>query len=162
MRSTRVEWVLYDAGLIIGALLRGDPRHAEARPLVEAARRGDVRACVTPGILSEVYAALTWAQAQPPHAPADAAEAIRSIVEAPSAIRVLHETRGVVLRALDLAAAHGLSARRIHDARHAATALHAGVTRVYTYDVGDWRAFVSDGIQVTGPPSVLAALGMQP
>jgi predicted nucleic acid-binding protein len=32
--------VLFDAGMFIGALLRGDPRHIEARQLVEAARRG--------------------------------------------------------------------------------------------------------------------------
>jgi len=33
--------VLFDAGLFIGALLSGDVRHAEARPLVEAARQGE-------------------------------------------------------------------------------------------------------------------------
>lgn len=32
--------ILFDAGLFIGALLSGDPRHKEAYPLVEAARRG--------------------------------------------------------------------------------------------------------------------------
>lgn len=49
---------LFDAGMFIGALLRGDPRHAEARPLVEAARRGEMQVCTTPSILSEVYGAL--------------------------------------------------------------------------------------------------------
>lgn len=39
MPSTEGEYVLFDAGIFIGALLTGDPRHAEARPLVEAARR---------------------------------------------------------------------------------------------------------------------------
>jgi predicted nucleic acid-binding protein len=42
MPSTEDEYVLFDAGAFIGALLTGDPRHAEARPLVEAARRGHV------------------------------------------------------------------------------------------------------------------------
>jgi predicted nucleic acid-binding protein len=32
--------VLLDAGVFIGALLAGDPRHVEARPLVEQARQG--------------------------------------------------------------------------------------------------------------------------
>ena len=40
-----------------------------SRPLVEAARRGVLSACATTGILSEVYAALTWRHAQPPHSP---------------------------------------------------------------------------------------------
>jgi predicted nucleic acid-binding protein len=54
------EGVLFDAGVFIAALLLGDLRHAEARALVEAVRRGEHLACATSGILSEVYAALTW------------------------------------------------------------------------------------------------------
>jgi predicted nucleic acid-binding protein len=37
--------VFVDAGLFIGALLGDDPRHAEARPLVESARRGEISWC---------------------------------------------------------------------------------------------------------------------
>jgi len=51
--------ILFDAGLFIGALLQEDPRHTEARPLVKAARKGEIPVCTTTGILSEVYAALT-------------------------------------------------------------------------------------------------------
>ena len=153
MPSTRGEWVLLDAGVLIGALLVGDPRHAEARPLVEAARSGELRGCVTPGILSEVYAALTWIQAQPPHSPEHAASAVRALIEPPSAIRVLPENKASALTALDLAVAHDLTARRIHDARHAAAALRAGVTRVRTYDVNDWQVFVADGMRVLALPS---------
>jgi predicted nucleic acid-binding protein len=98
------EYVLFDAGVFIGALLTGDPRHAEARPLVEAARRGDMLACTTTGILSEVYAALTWQQAQPPHDPEQAAEAVKLLVEPPSMIRVLPDSRDAALRMLELAA----------------------------------------------------------
>src|SRR5216117_4006696 len=62
-----------------------------SRPLVEAARRGVLSACATTGILSEVYAALTWQHAQPPHSPEQAAQAVRLLVEPPSTIRVLPE-----------------------------------------------------------------------
>ena len=110
-----------DAGMFIGAVLLGDPRHAEAYPLVEAARRGEFRACTSAGILSEVYAALTWAGATAPHTPADAAHSVRELVEPPSAIEVLQDGLEVSLRHLRLAEAHNLTARRIHDARHAAT-----------------------------------------
>jgi predicted nucleic acid-binding protein len=152
---TSSDTILFDAGLFIGALLRGDPRHAEAYPLVEAARRGTMAACTTVGILSEVYAALTWEKAMPPHSPQRAAEAVRLLVEPPSAIRVLPTDIEAGLLMLDLVVEHGLTARRTHDARHAATALTAGVTSVCTYNVADWRTFAANGLKVIGPESVL-------
>lgn len=155
MPSMPNDAILFDAGLFIGALLRGDPRHAEAYPLVEAARRGELPVCTTVGILSEVYAALTWEQAMPPHSPQQAAQAVRLLVEPPSAIRVLPTNIQSALLMLDLVVRHGLTARRTHDARHAATALTAGVTYVYTYDVADWHIFAADGLKVIGPQSVL-------
>ncbi len=125
---------------------------------MEAARGGEIQACTTPSILSEVYGALTWEMAQPCHEPEEAAAAVRLLVEEPSAIRVLEVGPDVALLALDLAAAHRLTARRVHDARHAAAALAAGVRWVYTYDAEDWRAFEADGLQIAGPESTLARL----
>lgn len=159
MPSTEDEYVLFDAGVFIGALLTGDARHAEARPLVEAARRGDMPACTTTGILSEVYAALTWHQAQPPHDPEQAAEAVRLLVEPPSMIQILPDDRDVTLRMLELFAKHQLRARRVHDARHAAAALVAGITSVFTYDADDWESFEGDGLSIAGPATTLARLG---
>jgi predicted nucleic acid-binding protein len=152
------ERILMDAGMFIGALLQGDPRHAEARPLVEAARRGTLQAYTTTGILSEVYGALTWEKAEPRHDPMQAAEAVHLLVEPPSALVVLPEGLEVGLRMLELAAWHRLTGRRIHDARHAAAALVAGVTAVHTYDANDWGDFAPDGLRIVGPPSTLLRL----
>ncbi len=146
-------WILFDAGLFIGALLDGDPRHKEAFEAVEAARKGDILACTTTSILSEVYAALTWVKAMPPHSPAEAASAVRSLIDPPSQIQILSDDANVSLVMLYLAEKHKLTARRVHDARHAATALIHGVSKVYTYDVDDWKAFEPDGISITGPKS---------
>lgn len=150
--------VFFDAGLFIGALLKGDPRHDEARLLVDAARRGDLGACTTAGVLSEVYAALTWANAQPVHDPGEAGGAVRLLIEPPSRIEVLGGELKVALEMLTLAEKNRLTARRIHDARHAAMAMNAGITRVYTYDVADWRMFEADGLVISGPPGVLPRL----
>jgi predicted nucleic acid-binding protein len=84
--------VFLDAGIFIGALLSGDSRHSEARPIVEAARRGDISACTSVGVLAEVYAALNWVGAQPPQTPQNAANAARLLVANPSAIQVLDTT----------------------------------------------------------------------
>lgn len=152
---------MLDAGIFIGALLQGDARHAEARPLVEQARQGALLACTTTGILSEVYGALTWEHADPRHAPAEAAEAVRLLVEPPSAIVVLSDGIEVALRTLALAAQHQLTARRVHDARHAATALVRGIVSVYTYDTEDWRVFETDGLHIVGPPTTIARLAQK-
>ena len=150
--------ILFDTGMFIGALLRGDIRHAEARPLVEAARMGTLDTCTTSGILSEVYAALTWVGAQPQHTPAEAANAVRLLIEPPSVLRILPDSLDASLKMLELAEKYALTARRVHDARHAAMALVSGVSRVYTYDVGDWKIFSPEGLAITGPNSALAAI----
>ena len=147
-----------DAGVIIGALSRADARFAESFPIIEAAQRGDFDACTSVGVLSEVYAALTWTGARPPLSPAAAAQAVIRVVEPPSAIVVLPDGLEAGLRHLELAGKNNLTARRIHDARHAATALQNGVSNVYTYDPNDWNDFVADGIVITGPPSTMARL----
>lgn len=147
--------VFLDAGIFIGALLKGDPRHAEARPIVETARSGEFLACTSIGVLSEVYAALTWVNASPPQKPEIASHVVRLLVEEPSAIQVLDTNLQAGMLMLEIATSHQLTARRIHDARHAATALTAGVSKVYTYDRGDWQAFQAEGIEILGPPSAL-------
>lgn len=146
--------VFLDAGIFIGALLSQDPRHAEARPIVEAARCGRLLACTSVGVLSEVYAALTWIGSQPPQPPKIASEAVRLLVDEPSQIIVLETNLQASLKMLEIASVQQLTARRIHDARHAATALVAGVYKVYTYDPEDWQLFHPYGIKIVGPDSI--------
>jgi predicted nucleic acid-binding protein len=116
---------------------------------------GALNGCTTNGILSEVYAALTWVGAQPQHPPEEAANAIRLLIEPPSALYVLPDSREASLKMLELAKKYHLTARRVHDARHAAMAIVCGIHYVYTYDVEDWRVFRPEGLTITGPDSVL-------
>ena len=104
---TESDQILLDAGVFIGGLLKGDPRHEEARPLVEAARSGALNACTTTSILSEVYAALTWVRAQPQHLPSEAAEAVRLLIEPPSAIQILSDGLETSLRMLEWSERYG-------------------------------------------------------
>jgi predicted nucleic acid-binding protein len=164
MLSTRTlsNYILFDAGMFIGALLHRDTRHPEARPLVEAARMGTFKVCTTNGILSEVYAALTWVGAQPQHTPEKAAHAVRLLIEPPSAIYLLPDNREISLKMLELAEKYHLTARRVHDARHAAMAIVSGVRYVYTSDVDDWNVFSPEGLTITGPNSILQEISSDP
>jgi len=156
------EEIFLDAGVFIGAIMKADIREPEAYPLIEAARNGDIRACTTVSILSEVYAALTWAKAPFPLTPEEARSAITELVAPPSPVRVLSDGLDAALLHVEIASRLNLTARRIHDARHAATALQNGVTHVYTYDPDDWNDFAADGIVIAGPPSTLARLASTP
>jgi len=150
------ERVFLDAGVFIGAFLSGDPRHAESRPIVESVRNGRLPGCTSAGVLSEVFAGLTWHKACPQREPDEAAHAVWLLVEPPSDLMIIDCGRDAVERMLDLATAHGLRARDVHDARHAAAALAAGIRKVLTYDVKHWGQFASDGLVVAGPPSVIS------
>ncbi|MBM4032281.1 MAG: type II toxin-antitoxin system VapC family toxin [Planctomycetes bacterium] len=156
--TTPSEPLFFDAGMFIAGILEAHPHHAETRPLVEAARQGYLRASTSASVLSEVYAALTWAGTSPQQPPAEAARLVRALVTPASAIRVLECNLDVLLKALDLSARHQLTARRSHDARHAAAALVHGIHAVYTLDVQDWLPFEQDGLVIAGPPSALSRL----
>jgi len=156
--SPTIRYIFFDAGLFIAGLLSGDQRHAEARPLVEQARRGELLACTTPGVLSEVYGALTWEGAHPPQTPVIAARAVQLLVAPPSAIRVLTEDQATITRALNLASRYSLTARRVHDARHAAAALIADAKEIFTYDLNEWKIFTPEGLRIAGPPSTINRL----
>lgn len=69
--------------------MSADLRHDEALHIVEAARRGEVEACTSVGVLSEVYAALTWVGARPPQTPEVACSSVGLLVQPPSKIRIL-------------------------------------------------------------------------
>lgn len=100
--------ILFDASLFIGALSHKDPRHSEAFPLVEAARRGGLSIWTTTSILSKVCAALTWVKAQSPQSPAIAAQAIRLLLDLPSAIKVLPDGKDASFKMLDLVEKYAL------------------------------------------------------
>lgn len=152
------ERTFFDAGLFIAALCEADARHKEALPLVEAAREGAIAACTTASVLNEVYAVLTWEKTMPRLDPAEAARVVGLLIFSRSAIEVLDCGHETARKALELAAAHNLTARRVHDARHAAAAILHSVDSVYTYDTSDWRVFETDGLKITGPPSVLSRI----
>ncbi len=78
-------------------------------------------------------------------------------MEPPSAIKILPEGFEASLKMLELAGKYKLTARRVHDARHAATALTNGVQLIYTYDVSDWEVFRPEGLTIIGPPGALGS-----
>jgi len=81
---------------------------------------------------------------------------VRLLVEPPSAIEILQDGFKASLKMLEISEKFKLTARRVHDARHAATALINGITSIYTYDITNWKIFEPEGLAIIGPPSLIA------
>ena len=79
-------------------------------------------------------------------------------LNSPSEVYVLTAGLDVALKMLELSEKYELKARRVHDARHAAIAIKANISSVYTYDPDDWKIFEPDGLIITGPNSVCKKL----
>ena len=83
---------------------------------------------------------------------------MRLLVAPPSAVIVLSEDLDAGLSTLTLAATHQLTGRRIHDARHAAAALVAGIAAVYTYDVEPLCSGVANAARLLVPVGLIPRL----
>ncbi len=160
MRGTRMprgteltEYALLDGGVLAEALLPDAPNHTEAKALVDAVRSGAMAGCTTSGALGGLYARLARGGGASPD---DVARQVRALVEPPSALLVLISGLEASLQMLELAGRHNLGPEHLHTARDAATALAAGVSTVYTYDVEAWEPFLADGLHIGGPSSVMA------
>ncbi len=147
------EYALLDGGVLATALLPGAPNHVEAKSLLDAVRAGALAGCTTSGALGGLYATLSRSGDGPLD---DIARQVRALVEPPSSLLVLISGLEASLKMLELAARHALAPERLHTARDAATALAAGVSIVYTYDVDAWEPFLADGLHIGGPSSVMA------
>jgi len=105
--------------------------------------------CITPQIVAEFYAIVTGQKRiTTPRQPADAITAIRTILSMPG-MTVLPAPLDVVDRLLDLLAHANVSGQHVHDAHIAAVAIASGVSRVFTFNGGDFKAF--PGLEITEP-----------
>lgn len=133
--------VLVDTNILLRRIHRRHPQHRQTREALAAVvERGDVL-CVTAQILIEFWAVCT----RPVEAnglgllPVHAAR-ILSRIEA-LAVRLSDETDAVFAEWKRLVAAHGVSGKKVHDARIVAAMSVHGVTCVLTFNVDDFKRY---------------------
>lgn len=142
--------VLLDTSVLVASLVSAHPHHRRALPIVQGVVQGRVEGCVAAHGLAETYAVLTTLPVSPRIGPESA---LRLVGE-----NVAGHFEAVALSAREYARLiatlpeRGVLGGAVYDAIHAECARKAGVARLYTFDVPDFRRVAPDLVdRITAP-----------
>lgn len=142
--------VLFDASILVAALVRSHGRHGVARPWLARAMRGELTPVVAAHTLAELHATLTVLPVRPRISP-QTAERLReeNLPESTEIIALTSEDyRAVIRRITDLGLAGGV----VHDALIARAAEIGRVDRLVTLNQAHFRRAWPEGEdRITGP-----------
>lgn len=131
--------VFLDTNVLIYASRPAASQHELARARMDALDQAGNPLWVSPQILREYLAVVTRPQAALPALPA--AAALRDIREFEARFEVARETPPVFAGLLALLGTVPIGGRQVHDANLVATMLEAGVRRLLTFNIRDFRRF---------------------
>lgn len=129
--------ILVDTNVLIYATLAADPRHAQARQVLDQRHRADVHLVVSVQNLAEMYPNLTGPKNQPPDSPALARDKIRSLSRL-RGITVLPLTLETLNHALDLCVEGEVTRQNYFDRQLAALMILEGIPTILTENVKDF------------------------
>lgn len=142
--------VLLDTSVLLAALVRSHPRHAEARPWLVRARAGEIVIVLAAHTLAELHATLTTLPVRPRISP-QTAERLRddNLPETTEIVALtVDDYRAVVQGAVGLGLAGGV----IYDALIARAAENGRADRLVTLNESDFRrAWPGGADRITSP-----------
>jgi predicted nucleic acid-binding protein len=142
--------VLLDTSVLIAALVRAHPRHADACPWLVRARAGEIGMVVAAHTLAELHATLTTLPVRPRISPETAARLRDDNLPDTAEIVALtaDDYRSVLRHVVELGLAGGV----VYDALIARVAENARVDRLVTLNEADFRRAWPEGTdRITGP-----------
>lgn len=135
------EPIFLDANLLVYAFYPKVPQYSLARQVLDLAQNEDTRLCVSSQVLAEFYAVVTNPKRVDPALKSQAAlRRIDEILSLPGLI-VLPQPVDVVRRWVTLLHRHPVTRHRIFDIQLVATMLANGITRIYTFNIRDFKPF---------------------
>ena len=143
------EVAFLDTNILAYALDTESSFHFKATNFVRRANHGELRLCISPQVVGELYTTITNPKkAFRPLSPDEAIDIVRSIWEADTISRIhpKHETVELTLR---LARQYKLRSLDFFDAQIVATMLDNGVATIYTVNEDDFASF--DEIEAVNP-----------
>jgi uncharacterized protein len=130
-----------DANVLAYAVNGDASQHEVSRALVEAARDPNTRLYVTSQILCEFYSIITNARRFPKaSSPAEAVNILTALLALPG-LRVLPMPARVVFDWVQLLRRNPVAGGDVFDLQIAATMLANDVSRIYTFNAGDFEVF---------------------
>ena len=145
--------VLLDTNVLLRYLQTSDPAYVEVRNAIEALLVVRDELIVTPQGLRELWVVAT----RPTHVNGfgfSPGEAERMLRIALRTFRLADDEPGIFADWLKLVVKHGVSGTKVHDANHAATARHHGITHVLTLNPKDFQRYALSGLSVLTPSDV--------
>ena len=141
--------VLLDSNILIYAEQAEDAHHETAKSLRDRALTGEIKACISPQVLSEFFAIVTNPRrVSTPLTVERALENIRKYNQSKKLVKIFPGSN-IINRMIALLEACPVSGADIHDLYLAATMLENDVSHIYTYNVADF-ARISE-IEVLDP-----------
>ncbi|MBI3797218.1 MAG: PIN domain-containing protein [Deltaproteobacteria bacterium] len=135
------ERTFLDANLLVYALYRDMPQYPAARLVLERTQEENAALCVNSQVLAEFYAIITNPRrVTAPFSSGEALREVEKICSAPGTI-VLPQPVDAITRWIALLRRHPVTRKRIFDVQLVATMLANGITRIYTFNVRDFRPF---------------------
>lgn len=130
-----------DANVLAYALNGDAPQHRVSRPLLEEACDATTRLYVTSQILCEFYSIITNARRFPKaSSPAEAVKILTALLALPG-LQVLPMPARVVSDWMQLLQRRPVTGGDVFDLQIAATMLANKVSRIYTFNTGDFEVF---------------------
>ena len=136
-----VEPGVVDANVLAYAVNGDGSQHGVSRALVEAARDPTTRLYVTSQILCEFYSIITNVRRFPKTSPPAEGVGILTTLLALPGLRVLPMPARVVSDWMQLLQRHPVAGSDVFDLQIAATMLANDVSRIYTFNAGDFEVF---------------------
>ena len=133
--------IFFDTTVLVAASASSHPHFAQARPALVRVASGEDKGFLGAHLIAEVYAALTRMPVQPRVHPVEAQRIIRGNLL--SNFEVVSVSTEDYLDALGNVAGKGWSGAKIYDALLLSCAEKCAADRIYTFNLGDFRALAS-------------------
>lgn len=137
--------VFFDTSVLVAASESSHPHHAQALPALRRVVTGADDGFIGVHSIAETYAALTRLPVQPRIHPSEAGRIVRANIL--KHFTLVPASESEYLQALTTVQDGGWPGAKIYDALLLACAERSGAERIYTFNLGDFRALAPAGLQ---------------
>ncbi len=133
--------IFLDTNILVYAINKDSPYHVIARGILDDANNGNLRAFVSPQVLSELYATLTnRSRIENPLIPEDAYDVVRGLLDSET-IEKVYPKETTLNRGLLLARENNVKAQDFFDVLIVATMLDNDIDTIYTANENDFSKY---------------------